>query len=190
MRRKIISFLFLTFGLAMISLDARANSFSFSGTSFVDAEDMTNIVTGGSLSLITQAPGGPLTIGIFTPGTTAPFMYTVQMYSALTGGTASVVFENQSTDLVLGATLFRGTFTAPVVANNTNFSVSFPVSMLGNLVAYADLGSGVEGPELFALGFKGSGIMTLTGESINGLDYVNNELAVSYTGTASTSTVP
>jgi hypothetical protein len=72
------------------------------------------------------------------------------MYSALTGGIASVAFENQSTDLVLGGTLFSGTFTAPVVANNTNFTVSFQVSMLGNLVAYTDLGSGVKGPELFA----------------------------------------
>jgi hypothetical protein len=145
-------------------------------------------VTGGTLNLSTSAPSGPLIVGVFTPGTTVKFTLGVPMYSALNGGSAGVVFGNQSTDLVLGAILFSGTFAAPVVANNASFSVTFPVSMIGNVTAFQDLGFGTKGPWLFALAFKGSGNMTLTGGALNGKDYVTGAFA-SFTGTATT-TVP
>jgi hypothetical protein len=185
MHTKIISFLLLTLSLFLISPSAKANSFTINGTSFVDANDQTNIVTGGTLNLLTEAPGGPLLVGVYTPGATVPLVLSVQMYSQLNGGFASVVFGNQSTGSVLGGTLFSGTFTAPLLANNTDFSITFPVSMIGNVIAFKDLGYGIKGPVLFALAFKGSGTMTLTGVSLNGMDYVQ-AASVSFAGTATT----
>jgi hypothetical protein len=95
------------------------------------------------------------------------------------------MFGNQSTDAVIGGIIFSGTFTAPLVANKAAFSVTFPVSMIGNVTAFQDLGSGTKGPALFGLEFKGSGTMTLTGSAVNGMDDVTSA-SVSFSGIATT----
>jgi len=86
-----------------------------------------------------------------------------------------------------GGFIFSGSFTAPV-GTNTEVTITFPVSMIGNVVAFQDMGDGVAGPEMFALSFKGTGTMTLTicaGCDFNGIDDINTAF-VSFSGTATT----
>jgi hypothetical protein len=181
MRRNIARCI-LVFALAWVPALANASSFPITGTSQLDGSDITDIVNGGPLSLLTQAPSGPnLVGGPFSPGL-VNFSLDVPMFSAINGGYAYVTFGNQSTDMVMGGLIFSGTFTVPVQPNGTGSTVTFPVTMIGNGIAYQDL-SGTKGPQIFDLAFSGSGTVTVQGAFVNGQYYVDSG-AASFNGTA------
>jgi hypothetical protein len=178
---KFFSFFILAISLALISQPANAGSFPITGTAILDGNDEQAFVTGGPLSLLTQAPGGPLLVGIYSPGV-VNFLSGVGMYSALNGGFGLVTFGSQSTDMVTGGLGFSGTFTLPALPDGTDFTITFPVTMIGNGIAYQDL-SGTKGAQIFDLAFQGSGTVTLHGGFGNGQYYVDG-LNGSFNGSA------
>ena len=186
MNAKFMSFFVLAFSLALISQPAKAGSFPITATAILDGNDEQVSVTGGPLSLFTQAPSGPYLVAIYNPGV-VNFSSGVQMFSALNGGFGLVTFGNQSTDLAAGVLLFSGTFTLPAQPDNTELTITFPVTFIGNGIAYQDLsgtnGLLVIGPQIFDLAFKGSGTVTLQGYFFNGQYFVGGENA-SFNGTA------
>jgi hypothetical protein len=166
-RAKFISSFVLAISLAVISQPAKAGSFPITGYSIFDGSDVQDFVNGGPLSLLTQAPSGPNSgYGPLSPGL-VNFSLGVPMFSALNGGFGYVTFGNQSTDMVLGSLIFSGTVTVPALPDGTDFAITFPVTMIGNGIAYQDL-SGTKGAQIFDLAFKGSGTVTLSGGYLNG----------------------
>jgi PEP-CTERM motif len=181
MRRNVVRCILMV-AVALAPVLANAGSIPITGTALLDGSDITDVVTGGPLSLLTQAPSGPnLVGGPLNPGL-VNFTLDVPMFSAINGGFASVTFGNQSTDMVLGGLIFSGTFTVPTQPNGTGFTVTFPVTMIGNGIAYQDL-SGTKGPQIFDLAFNGSGIVTVQGVFVNGQYYVDSG-AASFNGSA------
>jgi hypothetical protein len=184
---KFFSFFILAISLALISQPANAGSFPITATSALDGSDEQVFVTGGPLSLLTQAPSGPYIVAIYSPGV-VNFSSGVGMVSTLQGGFGLITYGSQSTDLVTGGLIFSGTFTLPALPDGTDFTVTFPVTFIGNAIAYQDLsGPGVnppvKGPQIFDLAFQGSGTVTLEGGFARGQLYVDGE-AASLNGTA------
>ena len=133
-----------------------------------------------------DAPSGPLTVATFSSPGVVNFSFVVPMFSALNGGVGFVTYGSQSTDLVTGALIFSGTFTLPVLPESTDFKITYPVTFIGNGIAYQDLstpGNLVIGPQIFDLAFKGSGTATVQGCFCNGQYFVAGANA-SFTGTA------
>jgi hypothetical protein len=175
--------LFLTMSFFLIVPTAQAKSIAITGSSAVSALDWENYVTGGPLSITTVTPSGPEIVGIVTPGSVVHFQLSVPFVSTLQGVLGNnATLGNQTTDMMTGGLLFSGTFTAPTNANYS--TVTFPVAMIGNVVAFQDL-NGLKGPALFALNFKGSGTMTLTIDQFQGQDLILVASA-NYSGTATT----
>lgn len=190
MSTRVISLLLSTFSLLLISTFTQANSIPITGSSAAGEEDFSNFVTGPGLLLETSTPSGPLEIETVTPGTLANFQLFVSLCSVLQGcqsATSSVTLGNVTSDMLNGGLIFSGTFTAPTGTAGTEVVVTFPVSMIGNIVAFQDLGNGVQGPELFALNFNGTGTMSVlvcVGCANNGGDIVLSA-GGNFTGTAS-----
>jgi hypothetical protein len=185
---KFFSFFILAISLALISQPANAGSFPITGTSALDGNDVQDFVTGGPLSLLTQAPSGPLIVAIYSSPGVVNFSLSIGMVSTLQGGFGLVTYGSQSTDLVTGALIFSGTFTLPTLPEGTDFSITFPVTMIGNGIAYQDLsGPGVnppvKGPQIFDLAFKGSGTATVQGCFCNGQYFVGG-VSASFNGAA------
>ena len=178
MRRNIVRCI-LAVAFALMPALANAGSFPITGISEISGSILQDFVTGGPLFLDTNAPSGPLTVAIYNPGV-VNFSLGVGMFSALNGGVGYVTYGSQSTDLVTGALIFSGTFTLPAQPD-TDFTITFPVTMIGNGIAYQDLGgtNGVLliGPQIFDLAFKGSGTVTLQGGFKNGQFYVEGASA-------------
>ncbi len=184
--RVFTSFFILAISLALVSQPAKATSFPITGTSEIDGSILNDFVTGGPLFLDTDAPSGPLTVGNpLNPGI-QHYSVGVAMFSALNGGVGFVTYGNQTTDLVSGVLIFSGTFTLPAQPDLADFTTTFPVSFIGNGIAYQDLsapGQLVIGPLIFDLAFKGSGTITLQGIFLNGQYFVEGARA-SFNGTA------
>lgn len=166
MPARLISLFLLAFSLLLTRQSAQANSIPITGDSTVSADCFCSFASGPMFFLSLQTPSGPSLIGFVTPGTLVNFQLQGPFCSSLQGclNTSIVTLGSQSTVAMTGAAglIFSGTFTAPTGPANSEVSVTFPVAMIGNIVAFQDLGNGQKGPELFALNFKGSGTMTLT----------------------------
>jgi hypothetical protein len=162
----------LVFALALVPALANADSFSITGTSAIGGSIEQDFITGGPLSLLTDAPDGPNLVGAqLNPGI-QHYVLEVPMCAYACGGFGYVTYGNQSTDMAVGDMFFSGTFTVPAQPDGTGFTVTFPVTMIGNGIAYQDL-SGTKGPLIFDLVFNGSGTVTLQGGFVNGQYYVD-----------------
>jgi len=144
--------------LLSISLPASANSVSVAGNGNLGGTIDSLKVNAGifSASFDGDGPGNigtgfvgvPMTFS-FNPGTNDDFPSSTE-----------VSIGNRSTDILFGGIIFTtGTFTVPasaVVAGTFTTSVS----VLGELMAFQDLGGGLRGPLMATLSFAGTGTAT------------------------------
>src|SRR6202035_5312515 len=82
---------------------------------------------------------------------------------------------SQSTDILTGGFIFTtGTFTVPASAIITGMNTTFtvPVSVVGQFMAFQDLGGGSKGPLMASLSFAGTGTATLTLEGTGGDNFI------------------
>lgn len=185
MSAKTLLFFLLTLSIPFITKPASANSFSVSGTAFSAAVEQSVNLAGGPLSITSATPSGPELFQIVQPGAAILSLF-VDIFSDCSR-CASVTFGSQFTDIVNGGLTFSGTFTAPSAPGG--FSLTFPVSMTGNAIAFQDLtlGQGIrtQGPLIFDLRFNGSGTITVGGTVTSNGDDLQTA-TVSFNGVATT----
>lgn len=154
-----------TFGLVVlclllsVSLPASANSVSVTGFGYQGNTTDGLGVNTGLFSAFSAAPDGPGILGFGMVG--VPMTLSFSPFAFPGPGYTEVSIGKQFTDILMGGIDFTtGTFTVPASALVTGI-FTVPVSVLGQVMAFRDLGGGVKGPLMASLSFAGTGTVTL-----------------------------
>lgn len=146
--------------LVCLPLAASATSVTVTGLGYAGATQDALGVSGGIFSTFSAAPDGPSQLSGGLVGVPMTFSFTA---SAFPGSCCTeVTIGNRSTDILTGSIIFTtGTFTVPESALLTG-EFTTTVSVVGQVMAFQDLGGGVAGPLMAVLSFAGTGTVTLT----------------------------
>jgi hypothetical protein len=145
--------------LACVSLPASANSVSVTGFGFSGDTNEFLSLNAGIFSAFSGPPDGPSFVGEGFVGVPMTLSFSVQAFSG--SFFTEVTIGNQFTDMLTGGINFMtGTFTVPESALVTGI-FTVPVSVLGQVMAFQDLGGGVQGPLMASLSLAGTGTATL-----------------------------
>lgn len=189
MRTAVCSVCIVILALTISSSSARADSFGVTGIALSSSFEQS-ISFSGPLSGGTTTPDGPDLVGIFDPGNTVHLSLDVRIFGDLGPGFISLTFGGKTTDIASGGLIFSRTFTAPTAPPGTAVSITIPVSMIGNVIAFQDLtlGQGITtpGPKIFDLHFTGSGTMRLDGEVLDNGGVKFDSASISFSGSATT----
>jgi len=126
-------------------------------------------------------------VGFFDQGSTVHLSLAVR-FPDLGPGFVLLTFGGKTSDIAQGALIFSGTFTVPTGPPGTGVSITIPVSMIGNVIAFQDLtlGQGIttQGPQIFDLHFTGSGTMRLDGEVLDNGQVRFDAASISFGGSS------
>ena len=154
-----------TFGLVVlsivlcVSLPASANGVSVTGYGYQGATADGLGLNAGIFSAFSAAPDGPGTLGSGMVG--VPMTFSFSPFTFPGPDNTEVSIGNKFTDILLGGIIFTtGTFSVPASALITG-TFTTPVNVVGQVMAFQDLGGGVQGPLMGTLSFTGTGTVTL-----------------------------
>lgn len=157
-----------TFGLVVfcilvcVSLPAVANSVSSvaaTGYGYLGGTSDGLSVNAGIFSAYSGAPDGPSYIGFGMVGVPMDLSFEAIPFSGR--GFTWVSIGSQFTDILTGGIIFTtGTFTVPASALVTG-TFTTPVDVVGQVMAFQDLGDGRRGPLMASFFLSGTGTATL-----------------------------
>jgi hypothetical protein len=149
-----------------ISLSANADSVAVSGYADMGDSNLDLSVRAGVLSAYWTAPGdtGPSSIGFGTVGD--PMTLSFGFGGFLAGADfVQIHIGNQFTDIADPSFLFKSSLFTVSTIELANGTITIPVTVSGEILAYQDLtlgqGSSLPGPLMATLQFAGKGTATL-----------------------------
>lgn len=165
-----------TFGLVVlcilvcVSMPANANSVNVTGLGYLGGDSDAVGASAGSFSAFSAAPFGPSEVGGGVAGVPMTFSFSPSAYPG--PDTTSVNIGNQFTDILTGGIIFTtGTFTVPASALVTG-TFRTAVNVVGQVMAFQDLGGGKQGALMATLTFAGTGTVTLYLEDVGENQFV------------------
>ena len=179
--------------VCFLSGSAVADTFTFTGDAFENAEAMDFILTGPSFFIHSGFNGGPVVIGFCTTGTLCtipPQDIPANDAAQFSGGTVGGV---KADTLVGGLTFSPFSFTA-----DPNVDGSGSVMVTGDLTGFVFDPPGCEvsvsctgvGPQVFDLQISGSGTGTAIGGGLPDAPFVVHGDQYTFSGTATTAPEP
>ena len=158
--------------LLCMSLPAGANSVNVAVAGFGYIGDTMDGLSlhAGIFSAYSAAPDGPSRIGFGVVGSPMSLSFGCSTFSG--PGYTEVSIGKQSTDILYGGIDFStGIFTVPASALITG-KFTTPISVVGQVMAFQDLGNGQPGAFMASLQFSGTGIATFQIQNVGGNEFV------------------
>jgi hypothetical protein len=145
--------------LACVSVPANANSVNVTGLGYLGGDSDAVGASAGTFSAFSAAPFGPSEVGGGVAGVPMTLSFSPSAYPG--PGFTVVNIGNRFTDILTGGIIFTtGTFTVPASALVTG-TFTTAVNVVGQVMAFQDLGGGKQGALMATLTFAGTGTVTL-----------------------------